>query len=97
MPLREDFRCWHAADGTPRTTLDHLDRRVLHSPDGYEWGYGGSGPSDLALNLLLLHTGDADYSLRRHQDLKRDLVSTLPREGGTLTLGVLEAWVASHP
>lgn len=23
-----------------------------HSPDGFEWGYGGSGPSDLALNIL---------------------------------------------
>lgn len=28
-------------------------RVVYHSPDGYEWGYGGSGPSDLALNMLL--------------------------------------------
>lgn len=24
-----------------------------HSPDGYNWGYGGSGPSQLALALLL--------------------------------------------
>ena len=22
-----------------------------HSPTGYEWGYGGSGPADLALNI----------------------------------------------
>lgn len=22
-----------------------------HSPDGYEWGYSGSGPSELALNI----------------------------------------------
>lgn len=27
---------------------------VHHSPDGFEWGYPGSGPSDLALNLLEL-------------------------------------------
>ena len=25
---------------------------VHHSPDGFEYGYGGSGPSDLALNIL---------------------------------------------
>lgn len=25
---------------------------VRHSPDGFEWGYGGSGPSDLALSIL---------------------------------------------
>ena len=24
-----------------------------HSPNGFEWGYGGSGPSQLALALLL--------------------------------------------
>jgi Family of unknown function (DUF6011)/Family of unknown function (DUF6166) len=23
-----------------------------HSPDGYEWGYLGSGPADLALNII---------------------------------------------
>lgn len=25
---------------------------VRHSPDGFEWGYGGSGPTDLALAIL---------------------------------------------
>jgi hypothetical protein len=24
-----------------------------HSPDGFEWGYGGSGPAQLALAILL--------------------------------------------
>jgi hypothetical protein len=25
----------------------------FHSPDGFEWGYGGSGPADLALAILV--------------------------------------------
>lgn len=25
---------------------------IWHSPTGFEWGYGGSGPADLALNIL---------------------------------------------
>lgn len=29
-----------------------LPHVVRHSPDGFEWGYGGSGPSDLALAIL---------------------------------------------
>jgi len=29
--------------------LRHIPR---HSPDGFQWGYGGSGPSDLALSIL---------------------------------------------
>ena len=32
------------------TNVPHLV--VHHSPTGYEWGYGGSGPADLALNIL---------------------------------------------
>lgn len=32
-----------------RSPLTHY---AHHSPDGFEWGYGGSGPSDLALALL---------------------------------------------
>lgn len=30
-------------------TLPHI---VIHSPTGFSWGYGGSGPADLALSLL---------------------------------------------
>ncbi len=32
------------------TNVPHLVED--HSPDGYEWGYGGSGPADLALNII---------------------------------------------
>lgn len=31
------------------TNVPHIVGR--HSPNGYEWGYGGSGPSELALNI----------------------------------------------
>lgn len=33
-------------------TQANLRRVVLHSPTGFEWGYGGSGPADLALSIL---------------------------------------------
>jgi len=29
--------------------LKHI---VEHSPTGFQWGYGGSGPADLALSIL---------------------------------------------
>lgn len=32
-----------------------------HSPAGYSWGYGGSGPSDLALNLCELGLKEIGY------------------------------------
>lgn len=39
-----------------RKTLRH---RVLHSPTGMNWGYGGSGPADLALSILCNFLGDS--------------------------------------
>jgi hypothetical protein len=32
-------------------------RIVQHSPTGFAWGYGGSGPADLALNILSIFVG----------------------------------------
>jgi hypothetical protein len=68
---------------------------VRHSPDGLEWGYGGSGPADLALSILCDHLGlhgrgsfaaelvDADgrRAVREppYQDFKREQVATKPR------------------
>lgn len=40
-----------------------------HSPDGFNWGYGGSGPAQLAL-AILLELYDRDYALAHHQSFK---------------------------
>ena len=29
-----------------------LKHHIIHSPDGFNWGYAGSGPADLALSIL---------------------------------------------
>lgn len=53
------------ADG--RAQVVGLEQLVVHhSPDGFEWGYGGSGPSDLALNLLECYLQTVGYSGARH-------------------------------
>lgn len=41
-----------------------------HSPDGFNWGYGGSGPAQLALAILLFVGLDRDDAVRLHQQLK---------------------------
>lgn len=46
-----------------------------HSPDGFQWGYGGSGPAQLALALLLDVTGDKELASRWHQQFKWDVVA----------------------
>lgn len=34
-----------------------------HSPDGFNWGYGGSGPAQLALAILLLTLEDEEQAI----------------------------------
>lgn len=74
--------------------LSAVDSQALinHSPNGFNWGYGGSGPSQLALGLLLAVTSDKDLSLRFYQQFKWDIVANL---GDTweITEGSILAWI----
>jgi len=54
---------------------------VNHSPSGFEWGYGGSGPAQLALALLLDYTGDEAFALDHYQAFKTEVVSQLDCAG----------------
>ena len=51
-------------------------RIVNHSPDGFNWGYGGSGPAQLALAILLEFV-PADVARRSYQDFKREVIAAL--------------------
>ena len=47
-----------------------------HSPDGFSWGYCGSGPSQFALSLLLEATDQEEAALL-YQSFKFDIISEL--------------------
>lgn len=66
---------------------------VNHSPTGLEWGYGGSGPADMALNILFMFTGDRAFADRWHQDFKFAFVAGLNREGGTIPGETIQQWI----
>lgn len=46
-----------------------------HSPTGFAWGYGGSGPAQLALAILYEVTGNKELSLRYYQRFKNEVVA----------------------
>jgi len=48
-----------------------------HSPDGFNWGYAGSGPAQLALAILLELT-DKQTAINNHQKFKNDIIANLP-------------------
>ena len=56
-----------------------------HSPTGFEWGYAGSSPAQLALAILADHLADDSAALRLYQDFKFSVIARLPRDGWTLT------------
>lgn len=46
-----------------------------HSPDGFAWGYLGSGPAQLALALLLDALGEKERAVGLYQDFKSGVVA----------------------
>ena len=87
----------HQSDGHDFSLNPRLSQKVWnHSPDGFQWGYEGSGPAQLALAILLDLTGDEDRSVRLHQDFKRDKITTLD-DSFVLTTDEIHDWLALHP
>jgi Family of unknown function (DUF6166) len=62
----------------------------FHSPNGFEWGYGGSGPAQLSLALLADHLQSDERALALYQDFKRAVVSGLAHECWWLTADEIE-------
>jgi hypothetical protein len=78
--------------------LDPLPSQAVwnHSPDGFEWGYGGSGPAQLALAILLHATGDAERAQDHYQDFKREHVAGWGEEWA-ITAGEIHTWLEERP
>jgi hypothetical protein len=90
--------------GSPQE-LTHIP---FHSPDGFEWGYAGSGPADLALAILADHFGERPEfvlaALRSlwaprsraaalHQDFKCEFIARLNGDDWRLDSNAIEAWL----
>lgn len=62
-----------------------------HSPDGFQWGYGGSGPSDTALALLKYVTGLEPPPAMYHK-FKFDVVANFG-SNFTITGDEIQEWI----
>lgn len=99
------IRLWRE-DGKPMCSIDCPIRH--HSPDGIEWGYAGSGPADLAINILhhfivvpesmltvMMWDGSfiSNLTERLHQRFKRDVISRVPESGCSFPEAYLRGWI----
>lgn len=76
--------------------LEHVER---HSPDGFQWGYAGSGPADLALAILTdycsrmrINSENIDLIEGYYQKFKEDFIASSPDELN-ITSEQIEEWI----
>jgi hypothetical protein len=85
--------------------LKHVEH---HSPTGFEWGYGGSGPADLALSILTDYFHEKWGRVTKehinqgvhpavvlHQDFKWSFVAAFPPEW-KLHKEEIDAWTSER-
>lgn len=94
---RNELLVTYAIDGAePHVLKPELSQRFFnHSPTGFEWGYAGSGPAQLALAILLDVTRDAKLSITYHQDFKREFVA-IWGDKWEITSDQVRAWLAEQ-
>ena len=85
----EDIVLWRTLEGEAHASVPHAAR---HSPTGIEWGYGGSGPADLALSVLLALTEEQTANAL-YQRFKQEVVAAVPEAGGVLRAADVRRWV----
>ena len=92
-PLDKPF-IFRRVDEIARSNVPHI--KIIHSPTGLEWGYGGSGPADMAYNILFLTEVKDEDITRLYQKFKWEIIATIPKEGGILyPLDVIE-WISKN-
>src|SRR3990170_4477229 len=94
-----------SAGTSDRCPLTHIP---FHSPDGFEWGYAGSGPADLALAILADYFGEPPElvltALRSlwaprskaaalHQPFKEQFLARERRDEWSLASDAIIAWL----
>lgn len=71
-----------------------LKHRIYHSPTGFEWGYMGSGPSDLARSILWDYL-DQEPTRDLYMEFKEKFVSGWKDEW-EITSKKIQDWISGR-
>lgn len=88
--IYEGNRDWQTALGGAAVVVDKRPlppRHDLrnHSPTGFEWGCGGSGPAQLSLAILAHHLGNDQEALRLQHRFKYSVVAAIQEDQWRMT------------
>jgi hypothetical protein len=97
MVIQGIFRGQRMLMGRNVVTLNGqpLDERYdlhNHSPDGFNWGYGGSGPAQLALAMLAPVSTDK-CALHFYQRFKFDVITGFDHDTFEIRVEDVRAWI----
>lgn len=75
----------------------HLLHLVHHSPTGFEFGYPGSGPADLARSIIGDYLHDRNPHPALYQQFKADVIAKLDRDQSIhqITEDEVDEWFTS--
>ena len=86
----DDHTVTVTCDGVPLDPRFDLRR---HS-DAYEFGYGGSGPAQLALALLSHALGDDELASAHYQKFKFQIIAKLQESPWRISQSEVRSWIA---
>ena len=85
-----DIKCYRI---NGRAIVEGVEHNIMqHSPDGFEWGFGGSGPAELALNILSQYLS-LDDAQKYHQNFKWQFITPIPEAGGVIKRDEIISWI----
>jgi len=81
-------------DGEEERPLDPRLDLFPHSPGGFNWGYGGSGPSQLALAILVDCCGETT-ALELYHDFVREKIALIKEPDWIITEEEIYEWLGT--
>jgi len=87
---------WISENGVDRLLPVEPSIKVIHHAPGFQWGYAGSGPSQLALAILLDFTkGNIQMSKDFYQRFKFEFVAKW-QDSWSITENEIHAWIKEN-
>ena len=77
MPFSRDVLMIDENRSTYFLTPERSQAIRNHSPDGFNWGYAGSGPAQLALGLLLEVTNNEQLAIAHYNDFTYEVIGAV--------------------
>ena len=90
MPVRNIV--YVVRDDGEKIMVPPMNEVVNHSPDGFEWGYGGSGPAQLAFAILCCYSGEFTAQIY-YQDFKNEVIQHLHNDTFTIEERFIDDWL----